>query len=381
MTGWWDGSQTRGMTDSERTPRPPVGLPLPALITIPTTDTAFHAYVARVRARNLGVTPQQLQAHLRRVFPRVLVRNRDLAGTPEAWYVYRDGGWVPPPSVDWSLEPGVPRLTLSADGWLIDADPTALGLLEIDSIVDRAWHYTDFVVPGTLADANALFDIVREGNDLTATVLVRPTTGDVIAVDIRARRDGEVYRVSMRLASDVEIPPVEAVRAVPALRCQPRGDVAFSRYAQEAVERMPEPTPDGLALRLRRLYPHARVEADGSTWTVIRERDGLPASDGHWWLEPRLPRVRYDAQALILEANDAARELLGSDLVGHFWQEFVTPGSTDEVAAMLGILRAVGGAESRFRMPGPGGALVEFDSYTQVEGEQFTTFMRPRSHA
>src|SRR5215211_2428389 len=74
VTGWWDGSQTRGMTDSERTPRPPVGLPLPALITIPTTDTAFHAYVARVRARNLGVTPQQLQAHLRRVFPRVLVR-------------------------------------------------------------------------------------------------------------------------------------------------------------------------------------------------------------------------------------------------------------------------------------------------------------------
>ena len=34
---------------------------------------------------------------------------------------------------------------------------------------------------------------------------------------------------------------------------------------------MPEPTTDGLALRLRRLYPHASVGADGETWTAVRE--------------------------------------------------------------------------------------------------------------
>ncbi|HEV8402177.1 MAG TPA: PAS domain-containing protein, partial [Candidatus Limnocylindrales bacterium] len=84
-------------------------------------------------------------------------------------------------------------------------------------------------------------------------------------------------------------------------------------------------------------------------------------------------------QALILEANDAAQELLGSPLIGHYWQEFVTPGTTEQVSSMLAILASVGAAESRFRMPAGDGSLVEFDSYTLVSGETYTTIMRPRT--
>jgi PAS domain-containing protein len=91
-----------------------------------------------------------------------------------------------------------------------------------------------------------------------------------------------------------------------------------------------------------------------------------------------LPRVRYDAEALIVEANAAAEALLGRRMVGHHWQEFVTPGSTEQVSAMLAILAEVGRAESRFRMPRADGSLLEFDSYTEVVGEGFTTVMRPR---
>ena len=65
-------------------------------------------------------------------------------------------------------------------------------------------------------------------------------------------------------------------------------------------------------------------------------------------------------------------------MVGHHWQEFVTPGSTEQVSAMLAILAEVGRAESRFRMPRADGSLLEFDSYTEVVGEGFTTVMRPR---
>jgi PAS domain-containing protein len=157
----------------------------------------------------------------------------------------------------------------------------------------------------------------------------------------------------------------------------PATDVAFRAYAQRALARMPEPTADGLALRLRRLYPHAAVREDRDAW--IAERDpnaAVPGNDG-WWRDERLPRVRYDAQALILEANAAARELLGPDLVGRYWQDLVTPGSTDEVAVMLAILSEAGGAESRFRMPRADGRLVEFDSYTAVTGEEFVTVMKP----
>jgi PAS domain-containing protein len=88
-------------------------------------------------------------------------------------------------------------------------------------------------------------------------------------------------------------------------------------------------------------------------------------------------RVRYDAQALILEANDAAQSMFGRPMVGHFWQEFVTPGSTEQVTVMLEILAEVGAAESRFRMPRPDGSLLEFDSYTEADGDEFATAFRP----
>jgi hypothetical protein len=142
---------------------------------------------------------------------------------------------------------------------------------------------------------------------------------------------------------------------------------------------MPEPTAEGLALRLRRLYPHAVVTADGDSWVAEREPGASAEGDQAWWSDELLPRVRYDAQALILEANAAAQEFLGHELVGHYWQDFVTAGSAEEVSVMLEILAEVGAAASRFRMPSADGTLVEFDSYTQVTGEEFVTVMRPVS--
>jgi PAS domain-containing protein len=140
---------------------------------------------------------------------------------------------------------------------------------------------------------------------------------------------------------------------------------------------MPEPTPDGLALRLRRLYPHASVQVEDGEWRVQRDRASDPAQASNWWLDATLPRVRYDAQALIAEANAPAEQLFGRSMVGHYWQEFVTPGSTEQVSTMLEILAAIGAAESRFRMPRSDGSLVEFDSYTEVQGEEFLTIIRP----
>ena len=95
------------------------------------------------------------------------------------------------------------------------------------------------------------------------------------------------------------------------------------------------------------------------------------------WAAPGLPLVRYDKQALILDANDAATSFFGRPLKGHHWQEFVTAGSTEEVGVMLEILAEAGAAESRFRMPRGDGTMLEFDSYTVAEGEEFSTVFRP----
>jgi hypothetical protein len=349
----------------------------PQLMTIPSSDRAFRDHVAGIHGDAL--TPGELERRLRRIFPRVVVRERSLSGEPAAWYVYRDGGWRSGGDGDWWAHPSLPRVVVSAEGWMTSATPTAAGLLGIDPADVGEYHFTDFVVPGTLDDAVSLFRVIEAGNNLTATILLRPTSGDVIAVELHAARHGTSVVGVLRLASDVEIAAEPAEIQRPAtVRTIPATDVAFRGYVLRAIERMPEPTPGGLSLRVRRLYPHASTRAEGDdVWTVRRDPGASDSPTTAWWLDDALPRVRYDAQALILEANAAARTFLGHDLVGHHWQEFVTPGSTEEVGVMLEILRDVGAAESRFRMPRSDGTLVEFDSYTSADGEEFVTVMRP----
>jgi hypothetical protein len=349
-----------------------------AFITIPSSDEGFREHVARIHRHHAHDSADQLQSRLRLLFPRVLVRERQLSGESPSWYIYRDGAWAPPASEDWWLPAGVPRVSLSPEGWITHANPSALGLLAIESVSGPSWHYTDFVAPGTLADAMQLFDVLSGGHEVTATILLRPRTGDLIADDIRASRDDGFLRVAMRLAEDVPVPGSGVVVQRPAIQCEPTSDPAFRRYAEDALARMPEPTVEGLELRLHRLYPHAHVSAGPGPWIVHRDRQAAEQAQPHWWMAPDLPTVRYDMEALIFEANEPAKAMLGSEIIGRHWQDLVIAGSADEVAAMLAILAEVGAAESRFRMPGADGRLVEFDSYTTLDGATSTTVMRPR---
>lgn len=109
---------------------------------------------------------------------------------------------------------------------------------------------------------------------------------------------------------------------------------------------------------------------------LLFEADG-PA-DG-WWVDAGLPRVRHDLAGLVLEANPAARQLLGDDIVGQHWQDLATPGGAPRVAEFMAIIEQLGSVISRFRMPSASGALVEFDSFSQVEGSSVVTIMRPLS--
>lgn len=71
---------------------------------------------------------------------------------------------------------------------------------------------------------------------------------------------------------------------------------------------------------------------------------------GSWWDEASLPRVDVSRDGWIDMANATALDLLGihaSDLGARHFTLFVAPGS------------------------------LEFDSFTEVVGEGFTTVMRP----
>src|SRR5262249_25516145 len=156
--------------------------------------------------------------------------------------------------------------------------------------------------------------------------------------------------VYLRLVEDIAVPQARA-GVLPVLRPMPEQDVVFARYAEHALKTIQEPTPDELAIRLRRLYPHAQVVADGQTWLGHRDRRAGGLAPPGWWEDPSLPRVRCDQQGLILDANDAALRLINRGLVGRHWHEFVIAGSTAEVDPVIETIRDAGWGLSRFRMP------------------------------
>jgi PAS domain-containing protein len=348
----------------------------PRLIAIPSSDPGFNEFIQRIAAEPVA-GPDILERRLKRTFPRVVVRERTISGEPRAWYVYRDGGWRPSEDGEWWEDESLPRVAVTPDGFLSSASPTAAGLLGFDPAQAGEHHFTDFILPGTLDDSVALFTVVLGGDPITATMLLRSTKGDVIAVDLHASRTENGTVGVFKLAQDVDVAPESTVVRPVSVVTKPATDVAFRAYVLRALARMPEPTVDGLALRVRRLYPHAVVEGAGQVWAALREPHVDGRVESEWWRDPALPHVRFDAQALILEANEPARAFFGHELVGHHWQDFVTAGTTDEVAVMLEILGEVGGAESRFRMPRGDGTLIEFDCYTTVDGEEMISVMRP----
>jgi PAS domain-containing protein len=346
---------------------------------VPSTDEAFREHVERMSARQTFRDPADLADRLRILFPRVVVRASEVSGQAHIWYVYRDGVWRSSEDDRWWEAPRSPRVMVTKDGWIEEANAPARALLGLTPSDALPRFVTDFVAPGTLQDATDLFAVVAAGHELAVTTLVRPTSGEVIACDLRVWTEGERLCGAFRLADDI---PVQAATVPPptaALACEPASDVLFAAYAAEAIARMPEATPDGLAIRLRRLYPHAHVEPGNATWTVYRDAPGVAQPTDEWWTASDLPTVRYDAQGLIFQANASAEDVLGRELVGRHWQELVTAGTTDQVAAVLRLIGEVGWAVSRFRMPSPDGSLFEFDSYTKVSGETFVTIMRPRT--
>jgi len=342
---------------------------------IPSSDTAFRKHVETLVSRDTFASADDLATRLRTLFPRVRVRASEVSDQHNVWYVYRDGVWSGE-NANWWIDDHTPRVIVTKDGWIEEANAPARAILGLAPCDAMPRFFTDFAAPGMLQDATDLFAVVAEGNELAVTIVLRPTSGEVIACDLRAWTIGEQIAAAFRLADDISVPPPVDPVLVPRVTCHPSSDILFTRYAEEAVARMPEPTPDGLALRLRRLYPHARVEVRDDAWTIYRDALGAAGSSVQWWRDEGLPAVRYDSQGRILEANTAAVALLGTQLVGRHWQELVTAGTTEQVSRVLRLIADVGWAESRFRMPGADGYFFEFDSYTEVAGETYLTIMR-----
>ena len=200
-------------------------------------------------------------------------RNSPESGSCTGVITVTSGRWEPPAPTDWWTDPDLPRIVVSIDGWLEEINRPARGLLGVPLDETEPRFFTDFVAPGALEDSQRLLEIIAAGHELTATVLLRPTGGEVIGCDLHAYRDGNRIIGVFRFAEDIEPIGVPAAQPMTVI-CHPASDVAFRRYTELLISRMPEPTSDGLAIRLHRVYPHARVELGGDQWLVFRDASG-----------------------------------------------------------------------------------------------------------
>ncbi len=197
----------------------------PILRTIPSDDDGFREHVLALAARISPQRPYDLGSRLRRLFPRVFVRERQLSGEPLTWYVYRDGAWSHDADPQWWLAPNVPRMVASVDGWITEANASARGLLGLpDDMGPR--HFTDFVAPGTLEDATQLFGVILRGNALTVTLLLKPVDGNVIACEAHVERQDGSMVAYLRLTDPVTVPDALVARPA-ALVCEPESDAAL----------------------------------------------------------------------------------------------------------------------------------------------------------
>src|SRR5690349_19896304 len=155
----WDARQRRSGGD-----RPP------AIVAIPSADTAFRLHVQDIVTRCEFRDPAALTERLRQLYPRLAVRARVLEGEAPTWYVYRDGRWRPNPEAAWWTDERAGHMAATPEGWIVAANATARGLLGIGADEPGDRYFTDFVAPGTLSDATALFAIVAGGHELEATV-------------------------------------------------------------------------------------------------------------------------------------------------------------------------------------------------------------------
>ncbi len=341
---------------------------------MPSSDLAFAEFVRRISAQLSNPSPDALQSRLQAIYPNVLVRPRGLSSDDHTWYVYREGRWVDGRPVDWWYDEAMPMLEVDQDGFIATANAAAGDELGVppNRLVHR--HFTDFALPGTLEDSLLMREILLSIGEAGGTFKHLRADGEVRVAEYHSVATEAGSSITMRPIGpmDAELPPRPSVD----VETLPAADGLFAKVVDGILARIPEPTPQGLELRLRRSYPYASVDGTApERWRVSRDPRVDPAPV-HWG-DPTLPRTVALDTSLITEANEAALELLGHDLVGRHWHELALPSSLDQRLQMRDYYVANGGAESTFRLVGPSGELVDYDYRLTWAGDHFVTIMSP----
>lgn len=170
--------------------------------TIPSTDRAFERAVQKVLEGTDNPTPDQIEAGLRPLFPRVAVFERVLSGEREHVYAYRDGRYQQRDARRWWDESNVACVCVdTSTGQLTHVSKAWAELMhtEPEGVVGR--HFTDFVLPEARQAAQGMFEAVMDGGEIdTEALLVRPD-GSTVTIQIHASRVKDEIDIRYRLTT------------------------------------------------------------------------------------------------------------------------------------------------------------------------------------
>jgi PAS domain-containing protein len=164
-----------------------------ALLCFPPADGVFCATAEQTFAALKAAIPAELEAALRRIYPRAVVRERErLASHEPAWYVYRDGRYSPFTSTDpWWEAPDAARTVLDDAGAYLTASPAALDLLGVSCEELLASKAGAFTVPEYQVMIPWIFELLRDTGEIHSTTMLRPRRGPDIPVEYRFLREGD----------------------------------------------------------------------------------------------------------------------------------------------------------------------------------------------
>ncbi|HYM83786.1 MAG TPA: PAS domain-containing protein, partial [Candidatus Dormibacteraeota bacterium] len=240
LTSWGPRSErTREARVSDRT--------RPRLVTLPSSDHLFSAFVARALDK-LGVPSiRRLQLHLRGLYPHAVIHRRELAGEDtETWYVFRDGRVRGRTLGDrWWLHEGIANATVGRDGRIVDADERAAAAygLSRDDLIGR--DVRTLGVAGSYEDFSDILALTFDRRSADSTVrLVRPT-GEPLDVAFHAEREGDNVRFAL-----TPLPAETGDATWFAPICLPSTDHAFIARVEALCSRLAPHDPAEIAAEL-----------------------------------------------------------------------------------------------------------------------------------
>lgn len=162
--------------------------------TIPSHDVVLRRVVDRVTVEARARTPEELAERLRPLYPQIAVFEGQLSGDRPYLYVYRDGRYEPESGEAWWAATNAAWVRVSVrTGKVVAASASWASLMRADLHSLPGRDYPDFIPPAAQAVEKAMFEALRDEEEVHSRALAVRQDGTTLSIEFRAiRLNGDV---------------------------------------------------------------------------------------------------------------------------------------------------------------------------------------------